>query len=262
MLNKEHVQKDTITTHIHHAEVKRQGDENWEMIAKKSTKKRPEGNMKPKDNELVITKEVILTANRFAALATNSNTTSNEYGMKPACGNLTKLPSATDSDQEREVKNVELGCSNIVDLHKGLHVNSKARLNLKNHSATRQHSYTKEEEARFIPTIINGQITNKETSRNIKQTPSHHQKLKQKTTKTSVSSTGRRNKILIISDSHVRGISERIRNYLNVPFNVTGITKPNANTESITSPSHFEAENLTKQDLLIFHGGTKDISHN
>lgn len=40
MLNKEHVQKDTITTHIHHAEVKRQGDENWEMIAKKSTKKR------------------------------------------------------------------------------------------------------------------------------------------------------------------------------------------------------------------------------
>jgi len=91
MLHKEHVQKDTITTHIHHAEVKRQRNESWGMIAKKSTKTRPEGNMKLKDNELVITKEVILTANRFAALATNSNTTNNGYGMKPACENLPNL---------------------------------------------------------------------------------------------------------------------------------------------------------------------------
>jgi hypothetical protein len=41
MLNKEHVHKDTIATQINHGYVKRQGDENWEMIAKKSTKKRP-----------------------------------------------------------------------------------------------------------------------------------------------------------------------------------------------------------------------------
>jgi len=127
---------------------------------------------------------------------------------------------------------------------------------------TQQHSYTKKKEACFIPTIINGQKTNKETSRNIKQTPSHQQKLKQETTKTSVSSTGRRNKIFIIGDSHVRGISERIHNYLTVPFTVTGITKPNANTESITSPSHFVAKNLTKKDLLIFYGGTKYVSRN
>jgi hypothetical protein len=86
--------------------------------------------------------------------------------------------------------------------------------------------------------------------------------MKQKTTKTSVSSTCRRNKILIIGDGHTRGLSERIRNYLNVPFNVTGITKPNADAESITSPLHFVAENLTKKDLLIFYGGTRDISHN
>jgi hypothetical protein len=47
-----------------------------------------------------------------------------------------------------------------------------------------------------------------------------------------------------------------------VPFNVTGITKLNANTESITSPAHFKAENLTKKDRLIFYGGTIDISRN
>jgi hypothetical protein len=182
--------------------------------------------------------------------------------MKPACTNLQYLPDATDSDQKREVKNAELVCSNIVDLHEGLHINSEARLNLKNHSVTQQHACTKKKEARSIPTIINGQIINKETSRNKKQTPSHQQKLKQKTTKTSVSPTGRVNKILIIGYSHVRGISEMIRAYPNVPFNVTGITKPNANTESITFPSHFRAENLTKKDRLIFYGGTKDMSHN
>ena len=213
--------------------------------------------MKLKDNDLLNTKEVILTASRFAAQETNSSTTSNEYGMKPACENK---PSATDSDQEREVKNTELGCSNIVDLQKGHNINSKAIPNLKNHNATQQHSYKKEEEAYFIPTVINGQTTRKNTNRNIKQMSPHQEKMKQKHSKKPVSSTCRRNKILIIGGSHVRGISERIHNYLNVPFNVTGIKKPNANTESVTSPSHFVGENLMKKDLLIFYGGTRDIS--
>ena len=76
--------------------------------------------------------------------------------------------------------------------------------------------------------------------------------MKQKTTKTLVSSQCKRNKVLIIGDSQVRDLSEKIRNKLNIPYNVTGITKPRANAESITSPSHFAAENLTKNDLLIF----------
>jgi hypothetical protein len=86
--------------------------------------------------------------------------------MKPACENLTNLPNATNSDQKREIKNAELACSNILDLHEGLHVNSKARLNLKNHSVTQQQACTNKTECRLIPTIINGQIINKETSRN------------------------------------------------------------------------------------------------
>ena len=92
---------------------------------------------------------------------------------------------------------------------------------------------------------------------NLKQTPSPQQKMKQKTTKMLVSSSRKSNKVLIIRDSHVRGLSEQIRNHLNSPFNLSGITKPNADTESVTSSSHFEAENLTKKDLLIFYGGNR-----
>ena len=103
MLTKEQVHKDTITKQIQHVEVKRQGDESWKMITNKGTKKRSEGTVKLKDNDLLNTKEVILTANRFTALETNSNTTSNEYGMRPASENK---PSATGSDKEREVKNM------------------------------------------------------------------------------------------------------------------------------------------------------------
>jgi hypothetical protein len=38
---------------------------------------------------------------------------------------------------------------------------------------------------------------------------------------------------------------------------VTGITKPNADIEAVTSPLHLKIDNLTKKDLIIFCGGTK-----
>jgi hypothetical protein len=136
------------------------------------------------------------------------------------------------------------------------------KLNLKTHSATQQHSYTKKAKGYPIPTLINGQISSKDSSLNIKQTPPQQQKMKQKTTKMLESSSSKRNKVLITGDSHVRGLSEKIRNHLNVAFNVSGITKPNADAKSVTSSLHFEAENLTKKDLLIFYGGTRDISRN
>jgi hypothetical protein len=43
---------------------------------------------------------------------------------------------------------------------------------------------------------------------------------------------------------------------------VTGITKPNADTETVTFPLHLITDNLTKKDLIIFYGGTKGIIRN
>jgi lysophospholipase L1-like esterase len=43
---------------------------------------------------------------------------------------------------------------------------------------------------------------------------------------------------------------------------VLGIIKPNADIETITSPTHLKTGKLTKKDLIIFLGGTNDISRN
>lgn len=71
-----------------------------------------------------------------------------------------------------------------------------------------------------------------------------------------------KHKIIIIGDSHVRGLSEKIGNCLDDSFSVLGISKPNAYIETITSSKHLKVENLTKEDSIIFFGGTRDISKN
>ena len=60
--------------------------------------------------------------------------------------------------------------------------------------------------------------------------------------------------------THVRALSDKVRNWLDDAVSVLGIVKPNANTEVSTTTLHLE--NLTKKDLIIFFGGTKDISKN
>jgi len=62
--------------------------------------------------------------------------------------------------------------------------------------------------------------------------------------------------------SHVTDLSKKISNCLDDSFSVLGTTKPNVNIETITSPIHLKTGNLTKEDLITFLGGTKDISRN
>jgi hypothetical protein len=66
------------------------------------------------------------------------------------------------------------------------------------------------------------------------------------TSKKTVTSACRRHKILIIGDSHIRGLSEKISNSLDDSFSVTGVTKPNADIETVTSPLHLKTENFKK----------------
>lgn len=60
----------------------------------------------------------------------------------------------------------------------------------------------------------------------------------------------------------LRGLSEKISNCVDYFFSVIGVTKPNADMGAVTSPLHLKTENLTKKNLIILHGGTKDISKN
>ena len=105
MINKEQVQKDPITMPTKHVEAKQTGNESWNMIYNKCTKRRSEGNMNVKDNQLQNNKEAILTANCFTPLITHSKMIINEDVMKPARKNITR---ATNSSRNQVVKNPEL----------------------------------------------------------------------------------------------------------------------------------------------------------
>jgi len=76
--------------------------------------------------------------------------------------------------------------------------------------------------------------------------------MKLNTSRETVTLVRRRHKILIIGDSHFRGLPEKISNCLNNSFSVVGITKPNAGIEAITSPLHFITDNLTKKKRQLY----------
>ena len=67
---------------------------------------------------------------------------------------------------------------------------------------------------------------------------------------------------MLTVDSHIESCSEKISNLLGDSYNMTGITKPNANLEAITSPTDFNVDGYTKNDVLILSGGTVDIARN
>ena len=67
---------------------------------------------------------------------------------------------------------------------------------------------------------------------------------------------------MLIGDSHIKNSLEKISNLLDDSYKTTGITKPNANLEAITSPTNFNVDGYTKNDVLILSGGTVDVARN
>jgi hypothetical protein len=59
------------------------------------------------------------------------------------------------------------------------------------------------------------------------------------TLKKPVSNANIKHKIFIIGDSHVRGLSDKVRNDLDDAFSVIGISKPNGDIDGIMSPIIF-----------------------
>jgi hypothetical protein len=68
--------------------------------------------------------------------------------------------------------------------------------------------------------------------------------------------------VLILGDSHVRGCSEKLADILGSGFTVTGILKPNANMSAISDFRYLKTEKLSKSDVVIVCGGTRDVAKN
>ena len=71
-----------------------------------------------------------------------------------------------------------------------------------------------------------------------------------------------KHRIILMGDSQICGCAEKLASILGSAYNVMGITKPNANLRAITNSYKQLTENLTKKDVMIICGGTKDLTRN
>jgi hypothetical protein len=69
-------------------------------------------------------------------------------------------------------------------------------------------------------------------------------------------------KIVILGDSHTCSCAMQLKYKLTDNFEVMGFIKPGRNIESLTSTINSDVSNLSKNDVLIFWGGTNNVSKN
>jgi hypothetical protein len=69
-------------------------------------------------------------------------------------------------------------------------------------------------------------------------------------------------KIILTGDSHARGCAERLVYQLGNSYMVTGYVKPNAELGIITSTATEETKKLTRDDVLILCGDSRNIGKN
>jgi len=67
---------------------------------------------------------------------------------------------------------------------------------------------------------------------------------------------------VLIVDNHIKRCSEKISNLLDDSYNVTGITKQNADLEAITLSIDVNVDSYTKDDILILSDGTMNVARN
>jgi hypothetical protein len=68
--------------------------------------------------------------------------------------------------------------------------------------------------------------------------------------------------ILIIGDSHVRGMAREVQDKLTTSSSTSGFTSPGAPIHNIISAMSSTIQHLNKSDILVLWGGANDIYHN
>jgi hypothetical protein len=69
-------------------------------------------------------------------------------------------------------------------------------------------------------------------------------------------------KVVIIGDSHARGCASILKCSLEDNYKVIGYVKPGASIDTLVSSAKRDIVNLNKNDVIVFWGGSGDISKN
>lgn len=68
-------------------------------------------------------------------------------------------------------------------------------------------------------------------------------------------------RVIIIGDSHARGMANELQNMLGKDVEVEGMVKPGSNIKEITNTINSTVSLLTKKDVCIVYGGIRDVAN-
>jgi hypothetical protein len=69
-------------------------------------------------------------------------------------------------------------------------------------------------------------------------------------------------KIIIMGDSHARGMAKELKYRLNQEFEIQCIIKPGSTLEKLVKTTYSDLKTLTKRDVCLVWGGTHDVGRN
>jgi len=72
----------------------------------------------------------------------------------------------------------------------------------------------------------------------------------------------KKHKIIVIGDSHARGCAAEIKLNLDENFEVQGFVTPGTEVNTITTSAKSDIQHLSKQDVAVVWGGSKDVGKN
>jgi hypothetical protein len=72
----------------------------------------------------------------------------------------------------------------------------------------------------------------------------------------------KKHKTVVIGDSHARGYAGEIKSNLDENFDVQGFVNPGVGLSAITISAKRDIQQLSKQDVVVVWGGSKDVEKN
>jgi hypothetical protein len=72
----------------------------------------------------------------------------------------------------------------------------------------------------------------------------------------------RKNRILLVGDSHIRGYASTLKPLLNNNYDIYGVFKPGSGTSELSESAKDIADQLTLNDVIVICSGSNDYDRN
>jgi hypothetical protein len=71
-----------------------------------------------------------------------------------------------------------------------------------------------------------------------------------------------KHKVVLIGDSHIKGLSSELKQNVDKTYETVGFTKPNVCVSVLVDTVKEEVDKLTGDDVIVFWGGANNVSKN